>query len=140
VWSFRGKEGLIDEWMHGHSRALIQDPFVFVTNTTGFDYMRMTMAEDVVDQARSAWNIIWSVLAQVDSDFSEIVQCRYYVKDQADCEPVLRCSRDILNGVRPALTMVILPSLPHPQARVAMEVTAMWGGRTVDFSHPSALA
>jgi len=135
VWNFRGRQGLIDEWMHGHSRALIQDPFVFVTNTTGFDYVRMDIAEDVVDQTVNAWNVISNVLAQVDSDLSEIVQCRYYVQEERDCEPVLRCSKSVLNGVRPALTIVVLPALPHPRARVAIEVTAMWGGRSVDFSN-----
>lgn len=134
MWNFRGRQGLIDEWVHGHSRALIQDPFVFVTNTTGFDYVRMDIAEDVVDQTLNAWNVISHVLAQVDSDLSEIVQCRYYVKEEEDCDPVLRCSKNVLNGVRPALTMVVLPALPHPRARVAIEVTAMWGGRSVDFS------
>lgn len=135
MWDFRGRQGLIDEWMHGHSRALIQDPFVFVTNTTGFDYVRMDIADDVVDQTVNAWNVISNVLAQVDSDLSEIVQCRYYVQEECDCEPVLRCSKSVLNGVCPALTIVVLPALPHPRARVAIEVTAMWGGRSVDFSN-----
>ncbi len=137
MWEFRGQGGLIDEWMNGHARALIQDPFVFVTNTTGFDYVRMNIADDVVDQTLNAWNVISNVLAQVDSDLSEIVQCRYYVKEEEDCESVLLCSKDVLNGVRPALTIVVLPALPHPRARVAIEVTAMWGGRSLDFTNLS---
>ena len=134
MWNFRGQQGLIDEWTHGHSRALIQDPFVFVTNTTGFDYVTMDIAEDVVEQTMNAWNVISNVLAQVDSDLSEIVQCRYYLKEEGDFDPVLRCSKRVLNGVRPAMTIVVMPALPHPGARVAIEVTAMWGGRSIDFS------
>jgi len=130
-----GKAGKWDGWGHGPSRALIQDPFVFVTNTTGFDYARTTIADDLVEQTRSAWSAISGVLAQVESDLSEIVRCRYYVKDQADCESVLRCSKAVLNGACPALTLVALPALPHPQARVAIEVIAMWGGRNIDFTN-----
>jgi enamine deaminase RidA (YjgF/YER057c/UK114 family) len=91
----------------------------------------MTIADDVVDQTKCAWTVISGLLAQVDSDIPEIVRCRYFVKNRRDCEPVLRCSREVLKGVRPALTIVVLPALPHPQARVAIEVTAMWGGRAI---------
>ncbi len=139
MWKFRGQEGLLDEWMHGHSRALIQDPFIFVTNTTGFDYARMAIPEGVVDQTRNAWMIVSGVLAQADSSLSEIVQCRYYVTEREDCDPVLRFSREMLNGVCPAVTILVLPALPHPSAKVAIEVTAMWGGRVGSFSGLSTL-
>lgn len=133
MWRFRGQEGLIEEWVHGHSRAIVQDPFIFVTSTTGFDYVRMSIAEDALTQTRDAWGIISSVLMQSDSDLSEIVQCRYFLSRRRDLETVMRESKTILEGVLPAITLVVLPQLPHPRARVAIEVTAMWGARAAGY-------
>jgi enamine deaminase RidA (YjgF/YER057c/UK114 family) len=127
VWRFLGHVGLIEEWVHGHSRAIVQDPFVFVTSTTGFDYVQMAIAESVAAQTQDAWGIIANVLMQVDSDLSEIVTCKYHVTDQSDVGLIMRTSKMILDGVCPAVTLVVLPRLPHPQAIVAIEVTAMWG-------------
>ena len=34
----------------GYSRAVVDGDFVFVSGTTGYDYAKMTLAEDVVAQ------------------------------------------------------------------------------------------
>ena len=34
----------------GYSRAVVDGDFVFVSGTTGYDYAKMTLAEDVVSQ------------------------------------------------------------------------------------------
>ena len=37
----------------GYSRAVVQDPFVFVAGTTGYDYATMALPESAAEQARN---------------------------------------------------------------------------------------
>ncbi len=48
----------------GYSRAVVQDPFVFVAGSTGYDFATMTLPEDAAEQARNAWATIAAALAE----------------------------------------------------------------------------
>lgn len=42
----------------GYSRALVANPWVFVSGTTGFDYTTMTIADGVVEQTEQCFKSI----------------------------------------------------------------------------------
>lgn len=42
----------------GYSRAVAHGPFCFVSGTTGYDYTKMQMPDDVVAQAENAFKTI----------------------------------------------------------------------------------
>ena len=110
----------------GYSRAVRQDPWVFVSGTTGFDYANDTIAEDVVEQAEQCLKNIAAALAQAEASLADIVRIVYVLPDRADfprCWPVLR---RYLGDVRPAATM-ISAGLLDPRMKIEIEVTALKG-------------
>lgn len=110
----------------GYSRAVVQDNWCFVSGTTGYDYVTMTMPEDLVAQVKNCLSTIDQVL--IDAGFSreDIVRAQYTITDAefADCVfPVLSAYFD---GIRPAATMVVA-GLIKPEMKIEIEVTAMRG-------------
>ena len=110
----------------GYSRAVVQDPFVFVAGTTGYDYATMALPEGAAEQARNCWRTIAAALTEAGASLADIVRT-YYVTDAADAEPVLRMCGEVLAEIRPASTMLIVAGLLRPEMKVEIEVTAMKG-------------
>lgn len=117
------------EQAFGYSRAVVQDPFVFVAGTTGYDYAAMTLPEDVAEQTRNCWRTIESVLKDAGAGLADIVRATYYVTDAAYADPVLHVCGEVLAEVRPAGTIVVIAALLKPEIKVEIEVTAMKGSR-----------
>jgi enamine deaminase RidA (YjgF/YER057c/UK114 family) len=112
------------EGAFGYSRALVQGPWVFVAGTTGYDYARMALPEDVAGQTRNCWATIAAVLAEAGASLADIVRCHYYVTERAFAEPVLTICGEVLKDVRPAATIVVAQLL-RPEMKVEIEVTAL---------------
>lgn len=108
----------------GYSRALVQGPWVFVSGTTGYDYARMVMPEDPVEQARNCWATVAGVLEEAGASLADIVRCHYYVTERAFAEPVLAICGEVLKDVRPAATLIVAQLL-KPEMKVEIEVTAL---------------
>ena len=107
----------------GYSRAVVAGDWVFVSGTTGFDYATMTIADEVVAQARQALANIGNALAEVGAGFGDVVRVRYILPDRADfapCWPVLRAR---FAATPPAATMIVA-GLSDPRMRIEIEVTA----------------
>ena len=112
----------------GYSRAVADGDWVFVSGTTGFDYARMTIAEDVVAQAEQCLKNIAQALAQADASLADVVRVTYILREASEferCWPVLR---HWLGEVRPAATM-IEARLADPRIRIEIEVTAKRAAR-----------
>ena len=106
-----------------YSRAVVDGEWIFVSGTTGFDYARMSIADDIVDQAEQCLKNIRDALRQAGADLDDIVRIRYIVPNAADferCWPVLRHH---LSAVRPAATM-ISAGLLDPRMKIEIEATA----------------
>ncbi len=107
----------------GYSRAVVDDEWVFISGTTGFDYQTMTVAEGVVEQAEQCLKNIEAALAEAGSGFSDVVRVTYVLPDAAEfaaCWPVLR---KYFGTVRPA-AMMISAGLADPRMKIEVEVTA----------------
>ena len=107
----------------GYSRAVVDGEWVFVSGTTGFDYSKMTIVDDVVGQAEQCMKNISAALEQAGSSIKDVVRVTY-VLPKADefeaCWPVLR---KYFGEVRPA-AMMIAAGLADPKMRIEIEVTA----------------
>jgi enamine deaminase RidA (YjgF/YER057c/UK114 family) len=112
------------EAAYGYSRALVQDGFVFVAGTTGYDYATMTMPETAAEQAEACWRTIASVLGEAGASLADIVRATYHVTDRAEAEAVLAVCGRVLADVRPAATILIVAGLLRPEMKVEIEVTA----------------
>lgn len=108
----------------GYSRAVVQDDWIFVSGTTGFDYSTMTIADGVVGQCEQCLKNIASALREAGSSLEDVVRVHYILPDASEfqrCWPVLR---RYFGEVRPAATM-ICAGLAEPRMRIEIEVTAL---------------
>ena len=110
----------------GYSRAVIDGDWVFVAGTTGFDYARMTIAEDPAEQARQAFRNIAAALAEAEAILADVVRVRYYVPDIADWPAIVPILGEIFGAIRPAATALIC-GLVDPRMKIELEVTARRG-------------
>jgi len=108
----------------GYSRAVVADPWVFVSGTTGFDYATMTISSSVAEQAEQCLQNIQSALAQADSSLRDVVRVTYVLPYAADFEPCWPVLRKHFGEVRPA-AMMITAGLADPRMKIEIEVTAL---------------
>lgn len=107
----------------GYSRAVIDGDWVFVSGTTGFDYEKMTIAEDVVAQTEQTLRNIGRALAEAGCSFADVVRVHYILPNAADfelCWPVLK---QYFGAAPPAATM-IAAGLADARMKIEIEVTA----------------
>ena len=107
----------------GYSRAVVDDDWIFVSGTTGFDYHSMVIADGIVEQTEQCLRNIESALAQAGATLRDVVRVTYVVSNAAEfpaCWPTLR---KYFGDVRPAATM-IAAGLTDPRMRIEIEVTA----------------
>lgn len=107
----------------GYSRAVVQDGWVFVSGTTGYDYATMTMPESVTDQCRNALTTIEKALGEAGTTMANVVRVRYLLPDGDDFEPCWPVLQEVFGEVRPAATMMIV-KLMTPEMKIEIEVTA----------------
>lgn len=108
----------------GYSRAVRQDPWVFVSGTTGFDYATMTISDRLEEQAEQCLKNIEAALASAEATMADVVRVTYVLPKAADfprCWPVLK---KYFGHVRPA-AMMISAGLADPRMQIEIEVTAL---------------
>ncbi|MFC3685753.1 RidA family protein [Hydrogenophaga luteola] len=110
----------------GYSRAVVADPWVFVSGTTGFDYTTMTIADDVVAQAEQCLKNIEAALAQAGATLADVVRVTYVLPDASEFEACWPVLRRYFGEVRPA-AMMISAGLADPRMKIEIEVTALKG-------------
>ena len=107
-----------------YSRAVVQDNWVFVSGTTGFNYASMTISTDVTEQAEQCFKNIAHALEQANASLNDVVRINYILPTASDfelCWPILR---KYLGEIRPAATM-ISAGLIDPRMKIEIEVTAL---------------
>ncbi len=108
----------------GYSRAVAQGDWVFVSGTTGFDYSRMSISDDLQEQTKQCLQNIESALRQAGSGMHDVVRVTYVLPNGEDfpqCWPVLR---KYFGQIRPAATM-ISAGLADPRMKIEIEATAL---------------
>ncbi len=111
---------------YGFARAVIQDPFVFLSCIYGYDPENMVMPDDVTQQTCNIWDSIAASLQGADSSLAEIVKARIYVTDPNDSEAVLNVCARRMGDILPASTLIVVSGLVRPEIKVGIEITAMW--------------
>ncbi|MEO9531219.1 MAG: RidA family protein [Crocinitomicaceae bacterium] len=109
-----------------YSRAVVQDGWVFVSGTTGFDYSDMSISENVAEQTDQCLQNIKHALEQAGASLKDVVKVTYILPNKNDfekCWPVLRA---YFEDVRPAATMMEAGLLDE-RMKIEIEVTAFVG-------------
>jgi enamine deaminase RidA (YjgF/YER057c/UK114 family) len=107
----------------GYSRAVVQDGWVFVSGTTGYDYATMTMPDSVEDQCRNTLANIAAALAQAGCSLDDVVRVHYILPDRTDFPKLWPQLSSAFATARPAATM-IEARLMEDAMRIEIEVTA----------------
>lgn len=107
----------------GYARAVVEDGWVFVAGTTGFDFDTMTIAEGVVEQCEQAFRNIERALQQAGSEIDQIVRVTYIVPNSDDWDQCWPITSRWLARAMPAATM-ISAGLQDPRMKIEIEVTA----------------
>ncbi|HET7062159.1 MAG TPA: RidA family protein [Nitrosospira sp.] len=110
----------------GYSRAVVEGDWIFVSGTTGFDYSKMTISDDLLEQAEQCFRNIQSALNEAGAFLQDVVRVTYVLPEASDfpkCWPVFR---KYLGQVRPA-AMMIAAGLSDPRMRIEIQVTARRG-------------
>jgi enamine deaminase RidA (YjgF/YER057c/UK114 family) len=107
----------------GYARAVVDGDWIFVSGTTGFDYAKMTISEDVAAQAEQCLTNIASALAEAGSSLDDVVRVHYILPDRKNFEPCWPALRTAFAKARPAATMIVADLL-DPRMLIEIEVTA----------------
>lgn len=107
----------------GYSRAVVDGDWIFVSGTTGFDYARRAIADDVVAQCEQCLRNIAAALGEAGASLDDVVRVRYILPNAADFEPCWPVLRKHFGRIRPAATM-IAAGLLDPRMKIEIEVTA----------------
>ena len=107
----------------GYSRAVVDDDYVHVSGTTGFDYDTGTISGRVVEQAERAIANITAALEEAGCSLADVVRVRYMFPNRGDFEPCWPVLREAFAEARPAATMMAC-DLIDPRIRIEIEVTA----------------
>lgn len=108
----------------GYSRAVVQGDWCFVAGTTGYDYEKMTMPANVVEQTRNCLANIVSVLEEGGFSLQDVVRARYYITDAGCAHQVMSVLGEFFAEIRPAATMVVC-ELIKSEMKIEIEVTAL---------------
>ncbi|GAU83682.1 yjgF family translation initiation inhibitor [Bosea sp. BIWAKO-01] len=116
------------ELAFGYSRAVVDGDLVFVSGTTGYDYVTMTMPEDPAEQARNIFRTVGAVLTEAGSALANVVRAQYFVTDRSYCEPVLTVCGEVFGQIRPAAGIYVVSGLLKPEMKIEIEITARLRG------------
>ena len=107
-----------------YSRAVVAGDWVFMSGCTGYDYAKMTISEDLLEQTEQCFRNIEVALKQAGASLKDVVRVTYILPQASDfpkCWPVLR---KYFSEIRPASTM-ISAGLANEKMKIEIEVTAL---------------
>jgi enamine deaminase RidA (YjgF/YER057c/UK114 family) len=107
----------------GYSRAVVDGDFVFVSGTTGFDYGKMAISNELEEQVHQTFRNIASALEQAGASLADVVRVNYIVPRAEDWPQITPILGRYFGEIRPASTAIIA-GLVDPRMRIEIEVTA----------------
>lgn len=115
--------GSVFETVAAYSRAVVENGWVHVSGTTGFNYADMTISNDVVTQTHQCFATISTALKQAGCGLNDVVRVRYFLTDASDFNLLAPLFGHYFKVARPAATAVVV-GLIDPRMKIEIEVTA----------------
>ena len=97
--------------------------YVHVSGTTGFDYVAMTIDQDVTAQTHQCFRNITAALREADCTLDDVLRVRYYLTEAASFEHLAPIFGQYFAKARPAATAIIC-RLVDARMKIEIEVTA----------------
>ena len=108
----------------GYSRAVAVGDWVFVSGTTGFDYSKMAISDDIAEQAEQCLKNIEAALKEAGASLADVVRVVYVLPDASQFEKCWPILRKYFGEVRPA-AMMISAALADKRMKIEIEATAL---------------
>ena len=115
------------EAVAGYSRAVVDGDYVHVSGTTGFDYAKMTIDDDVVEQTHQCFRNIAVALREAGCSLDDVIRVRYYLADATSFERLASVFGEYFARARPAATAIVC-GLVDARMKIEIEVTARTQG------------
>jgi len=87
--------------------------------------LELVGGDDVVAQARKVFENMREVLAAAGCTFADVVKVTLFLTDVNDRPLVNTVRQDVFGGTRPASTLVEVPALAIPGAKIEVEAVAL---------------
>jgi len=87
------------------------------------------IGEDFESQCRQALHNVEAVLKEAKMTFFNIVKMNFYLTRASDMDTLVKVRKEMLDGVRPAITSLFVSGLVSPDWLVEVEVVAHAGQR-----------
>ncbi len=113
----------------GYSRAVVQDNWVFVSGTTGYNYNTMVISENIVEQTEQCFINIKDTLEKAKASLTDIVRITYILPDANDFEKCWPILKKYLGNIKPAATM-FSAGLADKKMKIEIQVTALKANNT----------
>ncbi len=110
----------------GYSRAVVIGEWVLVSGTTGFDYSRMEISDNILEQTDQCFKNIEGALKQAGCTLDDVVRVTYVLPNSQEFESCWPILRKYFGETRPA-AMMISAGLADPRMKIEIEVTAFKG-------------
>lgn len=107
----------------GYRRAVRVGDAVWVSGTTAMSW-GAEPAQDAAEQARQAFGVALSALAELGLTAAQVVRTRMYVTDGAHADAVGDVHGELFGAVPPAATLVVVAGLIDPRLLVEVELEA----------------
>jgi reactive intermediate/imine deaminase len=114
------------EAVAGYSRAVVDGDWIHVAGTTGFDYSKMTISDDLEVQTRQVFANIAAALEQAGATLDDVVRVTYYLAEREYFGKVAPVFGEYFARARPAATAVVC-GLVDARMKIEIEVTARKG-------------
>jgi enamine deaminase RidA (YjgF/YER057c/UK114 family) len=98
-WTYR-------EPIAGYCRAIKKWPFIFVSGTTANDQEKIIGLNNPEVQMRFVMEKIQNTLKELWTSFDDIIKTTIYIKNQEDCEKIVRIHGEIFKNREPANTTI----------------------------------
>ncbi|WP_169568096.1 RidA family protein [Sneathiella limimaris] len=108
----------------GYSRAVVDDMYVHVAGTTGYDYSTMSMPETPLEQTVQCLKNIEQALQEAGSSLDKVVRTTYILPDRNDFEACWPALREAFSIAKPAATM-FQAELMDSSMKIEIQVTAL---------------
>lgn len=108
----------------GYSRAVVEDNWVFVSGTTGFNYETNTIEDDVALQADQCLKNIALALSKANAKIEDVVRVTYILPVASDFEKCWPVLKKYFGEVKPAITM-FSAGLLDDKMKIEIQVTAL---------------
>jgi 2-iminobutanoate/2-iminopropanoate deaminase len=96
---------------------------LYVAGQIGID-AKGVASPDFEAQTRQTWSNIAAILGEAGMTLQDIVKTTIYLVDRADYAAFVKVRAEVLNGHKPASTLVYVSGLVKPEWKVEIDVIA----------------